>query len=118
MEESMKNIRVGKAGSKGRGLFTTRAVKEGELVLSIPRAFAEALDTPKLGLVCEWCMREQNKGMKAGWSEKELVEVKRCTGCKIVSFCGKVGSFVFSCSLDLILHMIGDLPVVHGVTIL
>lgn len=79
-------------GPAGMGLFTSKSLGPGELVLRDTRPLGCVLDTPLLGQHCAWCLKDQNLvHMEA---EEEIV-LKKCGGCSVVKFCNQVGGFQF-----------------------
>ncbi|MCJ1397373.1 hypothetical protein MMC11_000566 [Xylographa trunciseda] len=83
---------TGKAGAAGNGLFASKEFKAGELVLKLEADVTSVLDSPRLGLVCEWCFvtveevdgagdvgGEGGEGMscqKASWKHHHKYECK------------------------------------------
>jgi len=98
--------------SSGRGLFLTQRVDAGQLVLHIPNPLVAVPDDKHLGSCCSWCLKwdapvEKEREAREKEKEKEeeypdpgieiegedvgKVELVRCSGCKVVWYCGKVG---------------------------
>lgn len=73
------------AGAAGTGLFATRAIKAEEAILQEERPLLAVLDSPRLKEACSWCF------LYTGETDDD-VELKVCTGCKILRFCGKVSA--------------------------
>ena len=86
----------------GRGLFSTESVGAGQEILRVERPLLASLDTPHLKDTCNNCfiwisetVQPLNnsltvwQGAEAGQQVKPL---KACLGCKVVSYCSKVGS--------------------------
>lgn len=79
-------------GPAGMGLFTSKSLGPGELVLRDTRPLGCVLDTPLLEQHCAWCLKGQNSvHMEA---EEEII-LKKCGGCSVVKFCNQVGGFLF-----------------------
>lgn len=79
-------------GPAGMGLFTSKSLGPGELVLKDTRPLGCVLDTPLLEQHCAWCLKGQNSvHMEA---EEEII-LKKCGGCSVVKFCNQVGGFLF-----------------------
>ena len=79
-------------GPAGMGLFTSKSLGPGELVLRDTRPLGCVLDTPLLEQHCAWCLKGQNSvHMEA---EEEIV-LKKCGGCSVVKFCNQVGGLLF-----------------------
>lgn len=77
-------------GPAGTGLFTSRSLGAGTLVLRDTRPLGCVLNTPLLEQRCAWCLKGQNLAhMGAG----EEIILKKCGGCSAVKFCNQVGGF-------------------------
>lgn len=77
-------------GPAGMGLFTSKSLGPGQLVLRDTRPLGCVLDTPLLEQHCAWCLKGQNSvHMEA---EEEMI-LKKCGGCSVVKFCNQVGGF-------------------------
>lgn len=79
-------------GPAGMGLFTSKSLGPGELVLRDTRPLGCVLDTPLLEQHCAWCLKGQNSVHIE--AEEEIV-LKKCGGCSVVKFCNQVGGFLF-----------------------
>ncbi|MCJ1388083.1 hypothetical protein MMC18_000927 [Xylographa bjoerkii] len=88
---------IGQAEAAGNGLFAARAFGAGELVLKLNADVTSVLDSPRLGVVCEWCFvtveevealgNEDGEGSGEGSEGK--VKLRKCGGCGIVRVCGE-----------------------------
>jgi hypothetical protein len=73
----------------GRGLFATKSLPPGELILTIERPLLCALDEKHLEDTCANCFRlveEEDSNV----DEDEKVKLAACSRCKQLKFCGKV----------------------------
>ncbi|KAF2146566.1 uncharacterized protein K452DRAFT_282748 [Aplosporella prunicola CBS 121167] len=68
----------------GNGLFAKKAIDTGGLIFSIPRPLVAALDTSRLLDTCANCFACNDM-----IGSSEGLDLKACTGCNIVKFCGK-----------------------------
>lgn len=69
----------------GLGLFTSKSIPAGDLILEIKRPLITELDSARLADTCEWCLKHvQGDG-------EDRPKLRACTGCKIVRYCSKVG---------------------------
>ena len=88
----------------GQGLFTTRAVKTGEVVLHLTDPIVVVPDDKHLGECCSGCMvwrppparrelaQERYPDPEVeGLDEDQDPTLVRCAGCTVVWYCGKVG---------------------------
>lgn len=80
-----------KTPSSGTGLFITKDLKAGELVLRDKTPFVAVLDSSVLTKACSWCCLLTEEA-----SLDDEFSVSACTGCKIVRYCGKVREFHLS----------------------
>lgn len=72
----------------GYGLFASRDFDLGQVVLCIKTPFAAVLATEKLEDTCAGCFRSaSDEGRSAEGSQ---INVRACTGCKIVKYCDRV----------------------------
>lgn len=79
-------------GPAGMGLFTSKSLGPGELVLKDTRPLGCVLDTPLLEHRCAWCLTGQTL-MHMG--AQKHIDLKKCGGCSVVRFCNQVGGFSF-----------------------
>lgn len=79
-------------GPAGMGLFTSKSLGPGELVLKDTRPLGCVLDTPLLEHRCAWCLTGQTL-MHMG--AQKNIDLKKCGGCSVVRFCNQVGRFSF-----------------------
>ena len=75
----------------GTGLFASKGIPAGELVIRINDPLVSVPDSPHLTDTCSNCFAWVPKGQAGAEDEYLSVELKACTGCKIVRYCGKVG---------------------------
>lgn len=81
-------------GPAGTGLFTSKSLGPGELVLKDTRPLGCVLSTPLLEHRCAWCLTGQSlTNMEA----QGHIGLKKCGGCSVVRFCNQVGGFPFFC---------------------
>lgn len=89
-KDSSVEIRPSRIQDGGKGLFIKHDIDEGEEIWAQKRALVAALDPESLSIVCSHCFAQVNN-VTRGWIENEKpLEVKSCTGCNILRFCGKV----------------------------
>ena len=96
------NYNIGDAGAAGKGLFSTRKIRPGQVIFSLPRPLVTSLDTPAFEFACEWCFHGNGEAavgqvpLDTQANRMDNVEVKllRCTGCRLVKYCSKVGELV------------------------
>ncbi|MCJ1378416.1 hypothetical protein MMC17_001514 [Xylographa soralifera] len=85
---------TGKAGNAGNGLFAAKSFESGELVLKLESDVTSVLDSPRLGVACEWCfvMVEQvdGEGDEGGDGSEGNVKLRKCGGCGVVRVCGEI----------------------------
>ncbi|KIW03676.1 uncharacterized protein PV09_04997 [Verruconis gallopava] len=85
LTESFAEIK--KSGVDGRGLFASKSLKAGESIFRKARPLVAALDVPRLEDTCVNCFRTKlSEGL---YDEAATLEIKKCTGCRIVAYCGK-----------------------------
>lgn len=75
----------------GTGLFASTDMQTGDDVLYIKTPFIAVLDTPRLEDTCAGCFGKRMAQEEA----LAHIELKACTGCRVVRYCDKVGSFWF-----------------------
>ena len=81
----------------GNGLFATQKIEAGDLIARISDPFLAVLDSPFVNEACFNCfVRIGEDGSNSGWGDPNF-KLSKCTGCKVASFCGKVG-FVRACA--------------------
>lgn len=68
----------------GTGIFAATNIPVGGTVMLIQRPFVAVLDTERLQDTCSGCLGQHhcNRDVK--------VELKACTGCRVVKYCNKV----------------------------
>ena len=76
------------------GLFTSKDIGPGELIIQIKHPLITILDSARLKQHCEWCLRKGAEDDGANKAEDD-VRLRACTGCRIVRYCGKVGQILF-----------------------
>lgn len=79
-------------GPAGTGLFTSKSLGPGDLVFQDTRPLGCVLDTPLLEHRCTWCLTGQSS-MHMG--AQKHINLKKCSGCRVVRFCNQVGEFPF-----------------------
>lgn len=80
-------------GPAGTGLFTSKSLGAGELVLKDTRPLGCVLNTPLLEHRCAWCLTGQ--GLMHMGGAQEHIDLKKCGGCSVLRFCNQVGGFPF-----------------------
>lgn len=96
MSTNVTNVYSKKTKNAGNGLFASRDIPAGDLILLVNRPFLAVLDTPHLDDACSNCfVWVPQGGAAAGGDERDDVVLRACTGCKVVKYCGKVGSGLF-----------------------
>jgi hypothetical protein len=68
----------------GTGIFATVDLPVGGTVMLIQRPFVAVLDTERLADTCSGCLGQHH------CSRDVNVELKACTGCRVVKYCNKV----------------------------
>ena len=86
---------TGKAGLAGNGLFAAKGFGPGELVLKLEADVTSVLDSPRLGVACEWCFVTVEEVDGGGDGSEREVKLRKCGGCGVVRVCGEVGLEVF-----------------------
>lgn len=81
-------------GPAGTGLFTSKSLGAGELVLRDTRPLGCVLNSPLLEQRCDWCLKGENLAYMGAEQE---IPLKRCGGCSVIKFCNQVGGFYFFC---------------------
>ena len=79
-------------GPAGTGLFTSKSLGPGELVLKDTRPLGCVLNTPLLEHRCAWCLTGPSL---THMKDQEHICLKKCGGCSVVRFCNQVGGFPF-----------------------
>ena len=82
---------IGKAGPAGHGLFAAKGFGSGELVLKLEADVTSVLDSPRLGVACEWCFVAVEEVDGGGDGGEGVVKLRKCGGCGVVRVCGEVG---------------------------
>ena len=97
------NVYSKKTKNAGDGLFASKDIPAGDLILRIDRPFLAVLDSPHLNDACSNCFVWVPRGGAAvGGDERDNVTLRACTGCKIVKYCGKVGGDLYLLSACLL----------------
>ena len=92
------NVYSKKTESAGNGLFASKDIPAGDLILRVNRPLVTVSDSPHLNDTCSNCCIWVPQGQAAAVGNgKEKVTLKACTGCKIVRYCGKVGGVEIPC---------------------
>lgn len=89
---NFRHIFAKDVGPAGTGLFTSKSLGPGELVLKDTRPLGCVLDTPLLEHRCAWCLTGQSL-MHIG--AQKSIDLKKCGGCSVVRFCNQVGGSFF-----------------------
>jgi hypothetical protein len=79
---------VGASSVSGRGLFATKNLPAGELILTIERPLLCVLEGRHLTDTCANCFTCVNGVL--GNEDTEKVKLSACSRCKQIKFCGKV----------------------------
>ena len=108
------------SGPAGTGLFASKDLSDGDLVLSILRPLVCVPDTPRLKETCSWCFlhveridaptEDEHWAQVMGLSLEEYLtwtepgkmdqpKLMKCGGCGVVRFCGEVSE----CFLDYLI---------------
>jgi hypothetical protein len=83
----ISNVIIKDSPIAGNGLFATKKIVPGDLVLSISRPAVAALDAARLEDTCTNCFT---------WDKDSGEKIKKCLGCRVVGYCSKVGVSYFS----------------------
>lgn len=70
----------------GTGIFAAVDIPVGGTVMLIQRPFVAVLDTERLPDTCSGCLGQHH------CSRDVNIELKACTGCRVVKYCNKVSS--------------------------
>lgn len=110
--ERMENVTESHVAVKpslvsGNGLFATRSLPAGELVLQLKRPLVGVLDTPRLEDTCSncfaWSSDSDGNDMQLVLGNSTAVTatttVNACVGCRKVKYCSKV------CMLTIVSQM-------------
>lgn len=90
--DDVTNIYSKKTKNAGNGLFASKDIPAGDLILRVDRPLLAVLDSPHLNDACSNCfVWVPRGGAAADGDERDNVTLRACTGCKIVRYCGKVG---------------------------
>lgn len=87
-------IRKSDIEGAGRGLFSVKNFKPGDVVHTIARPAVAELDEARLQDSCAWCFHkgssefEREQAARLGLPEVH-VDTKACTGCRKVRYCSK-----------------------------
>lgn len=81
----------------GRGLFADKDIGEGEIIFSIPRPIAHALEDKRLNDTCDNCFAWSGLQHVLRGHDAPPLTAKACTGCRKVRYCSKVGHSCKSC---------------------
>jgi hypothetical protein len=89
---------IKKSGVDGRGLFATKSLKAGELIFQKTRPLVTALDFTRQDDTCSNCFRSKlsELAVSSHGSVDASFGAKKCTGCRMVSYCSKVYTFVIT----------------------
>ena len=90
-----------RTGGKGNGLFAKQTIKLSDVILTVERPLIEALDNTRLDDTCYNCL--ETPGIfeqTADGLEARNSALRRCTGCKVVRYCGRVSRTKSSNSCD------------------
>lgn len=89
--DNVTNIYTKKTKYAGNGLFASKDIPAGDLILRVDRPFLAVLDSPLLNDACSNCfVWVPQGGAAAGGDGRDNVILRACTGCKVVRYCGKV----------------------------
>lgn len=80
----MHNVQVRAAGDAGQGLFASKAIEAGSLILSLDRPLLTALDNKHLADMCSNCLLTVEETNSA---------VQACQGCHNHRYCSKVRTY-------------------------
>lgn len=83
------HVEVRTSPTAGNGLFATKDIGAGELILMIKRPLVGVLDIPRLEDTCSNCFM-WSVGSVEGGLALDKPTVNACTGCKKVKYCSKV----------------------------
>jgi SET and MYND domain-containing protein len=89
---------IKKSGIDGRGLFATKSLKAGELIFQKTRPLVAALDFIRQNDTCSNCFRSKlsELAVSSDASDNASFAAKKCTGCRMVSYCSKVHKSVIT----------------------
>lgn len=83
------HVSVKTSPTSGNGLFVTKDIGAGELVLMVRRPLVGALDLARIDDTCSNCYMWSIGSVEGGLAQEKPV-VNACTGCKKVKYCSKV----------------------------
>lgn len=78
-----------KTSNGGRGYFAVQDLLPGDEALQVNEPLAYALNTKDLVVSCESCLITRSDESREKERGKGL-ELKACTGCRVVKYCSKV----------------------------
>ncbi|KAI4129171.1 MAG: hypothetical protein LQ347_003884 [Umbilicaria vellea] len=85
--DNVTNIYTKKTKYAGNGLFASKDIPAGDLILRVDRPFLAVLDSPLLNDACSNCfVWVPQGGAAAGGDGRDNVILRACTGCKVVRF--------------------------------
>lgn len=95
-EKLPASITAQRVSGKGIGLFTSKPVDAGALVLSIERPLVRVPDNEHLAQTCYNCFYLLPPEDRSDTVTKTL---KTCTGCQVVKYCSQVSGWTQFCIL-------------------
>lgn len=94
------NIYPLRTPGKGVGLFASRDIGAGQLILHINELFVSVPDTPHLDKTCStcflWLSGDQSENGTSVEGRNNVSRLKACMGCKVTKYCSKVSSSVLN----------------------
>ena len=81
------------SSTSGRGLFAKKDVPAGEQIFSLARPLIAVLDSVRCNDCCSNCFAWTSSPVASyeTWGDAYRSEMKACSQCKILKFCGRVG---------------------------
>jgi hypothetical protein len=84
-----KRVWVETESRHGKRIISTCDIRANDQVLWVVRPLILALETSQLDSTCYSCLRPEDTHVLNKDLEEGSIALKRCTGCKTVSFCNK-----------------------------
>ena len=88
---SESHVEVKTSPTAGNGLFATKDIGAGELVVMVNRPLIGVLDLPRLEDTCSNCFLWSAGSVEGGLLPNKPT-INWCVGCKTVKYCSKVRS--------------------------
>ncbi|KAK5166907.1 uncharacterized protein LTR77_007636 [Saxophila tyrrhenica] len=88
-ESSATGTEVKTSPLGGRGLFATKKLAQGDVVIAMDRPLVAVLDEHRIEDTCSWCFSWTELPVLSGAGVNQALKDNWCTGCKKVKYCSK-----------------------------